>query len=227
MTTLHPTPPEPESAHLPTPGTTPAPTPAATRRWLEPHEGETLTAFYRQLSARSRRLRFLTPVPRLTPALLRPLIELDAERHRVLGAFTDGRLIGVAELARCPGSDLWELAITVADDRQGRGIGRWLLESAAEAAVDLVIGGLYLAVSADNRAMLGLLSSYGVRPTWSYGLGEAVASPAAFLAASRASRPATAERRPRPAVHPRPAWAATARSTPRGDGTTRTADATR
>ncbi len=108
-------------------------------------EGVLRTAFH-ELSAQSRYQRFLGPVTELSDALWRYLCDVDGCDHVALVAFPAGQLhlAGVARFVRqstVPSTA--ELAITVTDAWQRRGIGSLLLdllvEKASFAGVDTFI----------------------------------------------------------------------------------------
>ena len=85
---------------------------------------------FARLSARSRRMRFLTSKTTLSAAELRYFTEVDHHDHEALGALSpaDGRGVGIARFIRDPGDPrAAEIAVTIADDWQGRGLGAELL----------------------------------------------------------------------------------------------------
>jgi GNAT superfamily N-acetyltransferase len=105
-------------------------------RPLRPGDGNLLAAGFDRLSARSRYNRFLTPVPHLTDSMLAFLTSVDGFNHRAWGAMVterDGSLAaaGVGRWVRT-GQDraVADLAVTVLDDYQGRGLGGLLLDVA-------------------------------------------------------------------------------------------------
>ena len=91
-----------------------------------------------QLSPHSARMRFLGPKPRLTTRELRYLTEIDFVDHYALVAvWADDprRMAGVARWVRSvEHHDAAELAILVADELQGQGLGLALGEALADAA---------------------------------------------------------------------------------------------
>jgi RimJ/RimL family protein N-acetyltransferase len=107
-------------------------------RRITPEDKDALVAGLGRLSERSVYQRFLAPKPRLTSSELRYLTEVDFVDHYAL----------VAVLARSPevvvGVGRWvrsaesradaEIAIVVADDVQGRGVGTQLGRALAETA---------------------------------------------------------------------------------------------
>jgi GNAT superfamily N-acetyltransferase len=85
---------------------------------------------FARLSARSRQLRFLTPKKGLSPAELRYFTDVHDHDHEALGALDHpgGRGVGVARYVRdADDPQAAEIAVTVIDDWQGRGLGAELV----------------------------------------------------------------------------------------------------
>jgi EmrB/QacA subfamily drug resistance transporter len=119
---------------------------------------------FARLSPESRRLRFLRRKDELSAAELRYFTDIDHHDHEALGAVdhADGRGVGVARYVR-DASDPHsaEIALTVVDDWQGRGLGTELLAQLSGRARAEGIRRFTALVSADNAAMTALLR--GVR----------------------------------------------------------------
>src|ERR1700745_349132 len=80
---------------------------------------------FARLSARSRQLRFLGPKKMLSAAELRYLTHGDPHDHEAIGALSlaEGRGVGVARYIRdADDPRAAEIAVTIADDWQGRGL---------------------------------------------------------------------------------------------------------
>ena len=113
-----------------------------------------------RLSVRSRWMRFLTAKTELSPAELRYLTDLDHHDHEALGALDDrdGRGVGIARFIRdATDPHAADLAVTIVDDWQGRGLGAELLARLSDRARQEGIHRFTALVAADNVAMAGLL----------------------------------------------------------------------
>lgn len=115
---------------------------------------------FARLSASSRWMRFLTPKKELSPAELRFLTDLDHHDHEALGALDhrDGRGVGVARYVR-QADDPWgaDVAVTIVDEWQGRGLGTELLARLSDRAREENIRRFTALVAAENAAVGGLL----------------------------------------------------------------------
>lgn len=130
-------------------------------RQVQPGDAALLADGFARLSAESRRLRFLTGKPTLTPAELRYFTDIDHHDHEALGALdpVDGRGLGVARYFRRAEDPAGaEVAVTVIDEWQGRGLGSELLNRLADRARQEGIGHFTALVAADNSAVRGLLN---------------------------------------------------------------------
>jgi len=115
---------------------------------------------FARLSPRSRQLRFLTGKKELSGAELRYLTDIDHHDHEALGAVShaDGRGVGIARYVRdAEDPQAAEIAVTIVDDWQGRGLGTELLTRLSGRARSEGIHRFTALVAADNRAMAGLL----------------------------------------------------------------------
>ena len=122
---------------------------------------------FARLSPESRRMRFLRRKDELTPAEVRYFTDVDHHDHEALGALdrAGGRGVGVARYVRDTGDpQSAEIAVTVVDDWQGRGLGAELLARLSGRARTEGIRRFTALVSADNAAMAGLLRSVSASP---------------------------------------------------------------
>jgi RimJ/RimL family protein N-acetyltransferase len=115
---------------------------------------------FARLSPQSRRLRFLHRKDQLSAAELRYFTDVDHHDHEAVGALdrASGRGVGIARYVR-DAADLHaaEIAVTVVDDWQGRGLGTELLAQLSGRARAEGIRRFTALVSADNAAMTALL----------------------------------------------------------------------
>jgi len=134
-----------------------------TVRPIRPQDAGPLRAGFERLSQESRYRRFLSPMQRLTGPMLRYLTDVDHHDHEALVAVgPDGTLIGVARFVRRPSDpEAAEMAVTVADDQQGRGVGTALLGLLADRARAEGIQRFTALILASNREMLELIEELG------------------------------------------------------------------
>jgi RimJ/RimL family protein N-acetyltransferase len=133
-------------------------------RPVRPADAGLLADGFTRLSRRSRRLRFLGPKDELSAAELRFFTDVDHHDHEALGALdhASGGGVGIARYVRDRDDpDTAEIAVTVIDDWQGRGLGAELLARLSERACQEGIRRFTAAVAADNTAMAGLLRTFG------------------------------------------------------------------
>lgn len=133
-------------------------------REMRPTDADAVREGFRSLSAESLRRRFFTPAPRLTAGMLEDLTAVDPGRRLVLLAFETGtgRLLGGARAVRLrhdPGAA--DVAVTVGDECQGRGLGTALLRELVRAARAQGIERLRGNVLVDNGPAKRLLRAAG------------------------------------------------------------------
>ena len=128
---------------------------------------------FARLSDASRQMRFLTKKKGLSPAELRYFTDVDHHDHEALGALdhADGRGVGVARYVRdTEDPQAAEIAVTIVDDWQGRGLGTELLAQLSDRARQEGIRRFTALVAADNAVVAGLLHSMSAELV-SYGPG--------------------------------------------------------
>ena len=132
-------------------------------RPIRPEDKGRLARGFERLSPESRYRRFLSPVPELDRRALAYLTEVDHHDHEALIAIDPaGEGVGVARFVRAPSEpSAAEVAVTVVDDWQGRGLGTALLDVLAERARQEGVRRFTALVLADNVDMLGLLGELG------------------------------------------------------------------
>jgi GNAT superfamily N-acetyltransferase len=122
---------------------------------------ELLLRGFERLSPRSRYRRFLAPVSELTEEMVRYLTEIDHHDHEAMIALDErtGEGVGVARYVRDPDRpDIAEVAVTVIDDWQGRGLGTVLLEVISARAREEGITTFTALMLATNQEMMDLLA---------------------------------------------------------------------
>ena len=139
-------------------------------RTLRPEDSEELLRGFVRLSACSRRIRFLSPLHKLSREQVHALTDVDQRDHVAIAARDESRPdhpgIGVARFVRLEQEPVVaEFAITVIDDYQHRGLGTLLLGLLLKAAQTVQVRTLRGFLLADNLAMIQLLRKFDA--TWS------------------------------------------------------------
>jgi GNAT superfamily N-acetyltransferase len=116
-----------------------------------------LCRMFDRLSPASRLGRFLAPVHRLPPALLRDFTHVDHLRREALVAVVEQEIVAVARYDAGTNGHEAEVAVTVEDRWQRRGIGRRLAARLGVVAAERGIDTFVMTMLADNHAALGLL----------------------------------------------------------------------
>jgi RimJ/RimL family protein N-acetyltransferase len=124
---------------------------------------EALREHFEALSEETRYRRFMAAIKHLSERELTRLTDLDHRDHEALIALTtDDELVGVARFFRLPGdAGRAEVAVTIADAWQSRGVGTALLHMLAERADELGVHCFVATCLAHNRPMLDLFRELG------------------------------------------------------------------
>ncbi len=150
-------------------------------RRIAAEDKDGLVAGLGRLSERSVYRRFLSPKPRLTASELTYLTEVDFRDHYALVAVlahAPSVIVGVGRWVRDAASPTdAEIAIVIADDLQGRGVGTALGNALAEAARARGIERFTASMLPENVAAHRLFAkiSSQMRVTSAYGVDELVA----------------------------------------------------
>jgi GNAT superfamily N-acetyltransferase len=132
-------------------------------RHVKPGDKELIAKAWLQLSPRSQYRRFLAPKPRLTSSDLRYLTEIDGHDHVALIALRlddPNRLVAVARYVRLAHDpQAAEVAVTVADPMQGKGVGKKLGVLLADEARGRGVRRFTASLLADNRPALKLMGT--------------------------------------------------------------------
>jgi RimJ/RimL family protein N-acetyltransferase len=136
-------------------------------RHVHPADKALIAEAWSHLSPESQYKRFLSPKPRLTVRDLRYLTEIDGHDHVALIAVRlddPARMVAVARYVRlAEDPELAEVAVTVADSMQGKGIGTKLGMLLADEARGRGIRRFSASVLTDNRRALRLMEAMGAR----------------------------------------------------------------
>ncbi len=133
-------------------------------RALRSDDGPGLAEAFEQLSETSRYRRFFAVKPHLSQQSLAYFTDVDHHDHEALVAVApgSGQLTGVARFIRDPRKpDQAEVAVTVIDSWQRRGVGTVLLRELAQRAAEEGIRHFTAEILAENRPMLTLAHRLG------------------------------------------------------------------
>jgi RimJ/RimL family protein N-acetyltransferase len=132
-----------------------------TLRPLRSSDAPALAKAYEQLSVQARISRFGSPPAHLSGASLAHLVDVDQRDHVAFVAVAGERIVGVGRVMRYPDEpDTLDIAITIADEAQGQGLGRVLADLLA-AHRPRPARRIVTAVQRENAAALRLLESFG------------------------------------------------------------------
>ena len=135
-------------------------------RAVRPDDKDRFIAAFQRLSPESVRRRFFTAKAELTPTELRYLTELDFKNHVALAALVtvegEEQGVGVVRMIRSTPADHAEVAFTVTDDFQGRGVATVLFRHLLPLASQLGIKYLTAEVLPENRQMLEVFEHSGL-----------------------------------------------------------------
>jgi ribosomal protein S18 acetylase RimI-like enzyme len=146
-------------------------------RPVQPWDDSAEQVFVRGLSPASRLLRFHIGIRELPPRLLHAMTHVDQRKHIALVAerIGESEAPGIVADARYVLLDddptIAEFAIAVADEWQGQGLGRELLQHLMQHARERGIKALVGDVLYDNDRMIALVRALGGRVT--HHLGDA------------------------------------------------------
>lgn len=135
---------------------------AVTIRPIRMADAEMEADFIRRLSAQTKHYRFFGGVKELSPSEVSHLCDVDG-RHSMAFVATirrDGREteIGVSRYAPNSKSDVREIAVTVADEWQHKGLGTLLMKQLIQSAQSNGVKQLYSIELSDNEPMRALAS---------------------------------------------------------------------
>ncbi|GAA4385723.1 bifunctional acetate--CoA ligase family protein/GNAT family N-acetyltransferase [Tsukamurella soli] len=133
-------------------------------RPVVPDDAELVVEFHANLSERTRYLRYFGPYPVMPPRDVARMTTVDHYQRVCLLAMLGEKIIavglyeGLAEMGKPTSA---EVAFTVADEHQGRGLGPILLEHLAGAAAECGFHRFEAEVLAENRYMVSVFRAAG------------------------------------------------------------------
>ncbi len=134
-------------------------------RPVRPGDAEQIIGLFSDLSPETVYLRFFSPIKRISNTLLIRLTQIDYDREIALMALAgkgeQKKIVGVARIIFHPAGERGEFALVLADDWQGKGIGRVLLKRALVSAQKYGLKQIYGPVISTNTAMLALGQKLG------------------------------------------------------------------
>ena len=129
-------------------------------RLLEPSDADLVRAVFDRLGPSSRYHRFLVPKKTLTESDVRQLTAIDHCDHEAVAAVSaaDGEPVGVARFIRLRDyPDTAEVAVTIVDKWQGRGVGSILVEALVTRARHLGVRRFSVFMTPDNQGAAHLM----------------------------------------------------------------------
>jgi GNAT superfamily N-acetyltransferase len=143
-------------------------------RPIEAEDEAQVREAFRTADADDLRRRFMGCAPPVE-VVLRYFRRVDGLHNLALGAFTDARLVGVAQFDRPADDPSAEFAVEVAHDFQRRGLGHQLLTHLEDSARHVGVHELTATFYADNLPIRRLLGHSGQLQSTSYESGEGAA----------------------------------------------------
>ena len=131
-------------------------------RPVRPDDGQAMRAFHSSLSAETIYYRFFAPYPELSDADVDRFTRVDYDERMAFVATQSGEIVGVGRYDKIDQTSA-EIAFTVRDDYQGRGLGSVLLEHLTAAARERGITKFVADVLPVNQRMIATFTEAGFR----------------------------------------------------------------
>ena len=137
-------------------------------RPIEPDDVERLRRMFYRLSPTTVYRRYFSPIPRPSSKMLHWLANVDHDCREALVALDGDEIVAVARYDGKPGCSAAEIAVTVEDAWQHRGIGLKLSRLLAASALDHGFESFIANMLAENRPALGLVRKLApdAKVTW-------------------------------------------------------------
>ncbi len=130
-------------------------------RPIRPTDDAGLLGLFSRLSSETIYMRFFSPVQAPTDAQLAHFTHVDYENRMALVAELGDAIVAVARYDRPPGAEQAEVAFTVQDDQQGRGLATIMLEHLAAVGRTHGVRTFVAETLPNNRRMLGVFRDAG------------------------------------------------------------------
>ena len=140
-------------------------------RLLERDDADLIRQFYGRLSSETIYRRFLSPITLPNDALVRRLVDIDHHDRDALIALDERGIAGIARYGTDPSRKNHEVAVVIADDWQGRGLGRLLLRRLAHIARLRGIASFHATMLGDNRRAQALVLGLSPRTSLHFEAG--------------------------------------------------------
>jgi len=144
-------------------------------RPIESDDTDRLKRLFGRLTTRSVQLRFFAPIRQLSRSQLTRLVDVDHDEREALVALSHDEIVAVARYARRERPGLAEIAVTVEDTWQQRGIGKRLSRRLSTLAVERGFDAFVASILPENRAALRLVKALSPDAAirWNHGVYEA------------------------------------------------------
>ncbi|WP_216695094.1 bifunctional acetate--CoA ligase family protein/GNAT family N-acetyltransferase [Dietzia psychralcaliphila] len=126
-----------------------------------PNDSDKITRFHSSLSERTRYLRYFGSHDVLSAKELQRMTNVDYRDRMAFVAELGAEIIGMAIYERLPDSTFAEVAFTISDQHQGRGLGSIFLEHLAGSAAECGIDHFEAEVLSENRSMIQVFRRAG------------------------------------------------------------------
>ena len=168
-------------------------------RPILPSDAPAIVKFHSTLSERTKYLRYFGSHDTLSDSELKHMTEIDYHKRMAFVALLGDEIIGMSIYETLPGTTNAEVAFTVSDNHQGRGLGSIFLEHLAGAAAESGIERFEAEVLAENRSMIQVFRRAGYDVSRSFDGSsmhlEFAIDPTEALTSVRNAREAAAEAR--------------------------------
>jgi len=145
-------------------------------RHVRPEDQPLITEAIRTASRETLLHRFFSPIRSVSPDMLRQMLSIDRTNETCIVGVTEdhsvGRIICGARYVKLSQAGAAEIALTVHDEFQHRGLGTFLLKLLADLARTDGIRQFEADVMASNQKMLNLFRKAALGPTTSHRMGD-------------------------------------------------------